>query len=582
MKRLTLFILAVAAVLTVSAQQGSDGRRLYDKMFLEAVCQHQKGNDDAAFDLFSYCTRLDSTRSEAYYFLAQYYDQLESRRKGSTTSKKAMQMAKRAADLEPENATYLETLANEYMKERKFAEAARAVEQLYARNRSRSELLALLVQLYERTDDYDSAIDALNRLEIVEGVNERLSMAKSDLYTKKGDSKLAISCMKQLADQYPSDQNYRCLYANTLYVNGQKKKALKIYDDILRQEPENVSALAALTSHYRAVGDSLKASATAERIVLSRSASDDDRRQMLRQVIADSEEAGGDSTQVLALFRKLLAMPQTSGDMATLCASYMMLKKMPRDTVSAVLEHALQLSPDNVGVRMQLISYAWDDGRRDDVIALCREARQYTPTEMSFYYYQGIACYQKDDIDGALDAFRNGISVIGDHSDPDMVSDFYSVMGDLLHQRGQWQEAFAAYDSCLVWKPENIGCLNNYAYYLSERGERLDDAERMSYKTIVAEPKNATYLDTYAWILFMQKRYSEAKIYIDQTLRYDTDSSSVLLEHAGDIYFHTGDVDKAASYWQQALDKAEGSDQAAEDRRRLLLQKIKQRKYIKQ
>ena len=41
----------------------------------------------------------------------------------------------------------------------------------------------------------------------------------------------------------------------------------------------------------------------------------------------------------------------------------------------------------------------------------------------------------------------------------------------------------------------------------------------MSYKTIKAEPANATFLDTYAWILFVQGRFEDAKIYIDETLK---------------------------------------------------------------
>jgi tetratricopeptide (TPR) repeat protein len=130
----------------------------------------------------------------------------------------------------------------------------------------------------------------------------------------------------------------------------------------------------------------------------------------------------------------------------------------------------------------------------------------------------------------------------------------------------------------LVWKDDNIGCLNNYAYYLSERGIRLDDAERMSYRTIKAEPTNATYLDTYAWILFMQKRYKEAKTYIDQTLEYDKDSSSVLFEHAGDIYYHTGDVEQAVNYWREAYDCTLDDDA----RKQLLERKIKHKKYVKE
>jgi Tfp pilus assembly protein PilF len=98
----------------------------------------------------------------------------------------------------------------------------------------------------------------------------------------------------------------------------------------------------------------------------------------------------------------------------------------------------------------------------------------------------------------------------------------------------------------------------------------------MSYRTIKAEPKNATYLDTYAWILFMQQRYSEAKIYIDQALQNKDDSvdNSVILEHAGDIYACCNDSDKALNYWQDALKGLPDKE--------VLIRKIKLKKYIKE
>ena len=58
-----------------------------------------------------------------------------------------------------------------------------------------------------------------------------------------------------------------------------------------------------------------------------------------------------------------------------------------------------------------------------------------------------------------------------------MVADFYSVMGDLLHRKNLDSEAYAAYDSCLQWKPDHLPTLNNYAYYLSIGNGDLDKAE---------------------------------------------------------------------------------------------------------
>lgn len=96
----------------------------------------------------------------------------------------------------------------------------------------------------------------------------------------------------------------------------------------------------------------------------------------------------------------------------------------------------------------------------------------------------------------------------------------------------------------------------------------------MSYRTVKAEPKNATYLDTYAWILFMQGRYAEAKIYIDQAVQNDSDSSAVILEHAGDIHAKAGDIDGAVELWARAA--------AKDPANKLLARKIRQRKYIKE
>ena len=105
----------------------------------------------------------------------------------------------------------------------------------------------------------------------------------------------------------------------------------------------------------------------------------------------------------------------------------------------------------------------------------------------------------------------------------------------------------------------------------------------MSFLAIKAEPKNATYLDTYAWILFKQTRYAEAKVYIDQTLRCDSDTSAVLLEHAGDIYYHVGNIDRAVAFWQQALKRIEAEPQGnGDDRRQILTRKIKLKKYLKE
>ena len=565
-QRILLLLFAIHCSPSTSLAQPN--QRTYDYFFLEAMVQRQKGHNDAAFDLLRHCVEINPDAAEAHYYLAQYYS-------GLTNDSLAVMHILRAAELSPDNETYLETLAQVYIRQQKYPEAIAAVEQLYDRNKEREDLLEMLFQLYQQESDFRHAIGVLERMETIDGKSERLSMAKSEIYTRLGDKKAAIAEVEALARQYPNDLNYLAMYADMLMMNDQEKKALKTYAQILQEEPDNSRVLMSMRNYYLSKSNLAMADSMTNRILLSKAASQQDKMWLIRQEIQASENADGDSTRVLALFDQLNAI-HPDADMLIMQATYMNLKQMPKDSINRVLEQVLTIAPDNAAARLQLVGNAWGSDDMDRVVSLCQGGRQYNPDEMAFYYYQGIAYYKQDKLDEALSAFQNGIGVINSESDPSIVSDFYAVMGDILHQKGQADAAYAAYDSCLVWKDDNIGCLNNYAYYLSEQGEQLEKAEQMSYKTIKAEPKNSTYLDTYAWILFMQRRYSEAKVYIDQALQNKNDSldNSVILEHAGDIYACCEEGDKALAYWQDALKGAPENQ--------VLIRKIKLKKYVKE
>ncbi len=555
---------ALAATLAIHADDGS--QRRYDCLFLEAMVEREAGHDAAAFEILRHCAKIKPDASEAYFYLAQYYAAM--RDKANTLA-----CFQRAAQLNPDNSVYQETLAQSYIDSGKTDDAISALEKLVANDKNRDDVLEMLVQLYLQKEDYANVIKTFDRLETLQGKSDRISYAKSSVYAMLGDKKSAIDEARKLAEQNPNDLNYECAYGEALLRNGEKDKALAVYDKVLAEEPDNNRAQLLLRSYYKGENDTLRADSMTLALLTNKNTDKDTRIYLLRQEIEESEKSGGDSTKVLGYFKRVADMPGQNGDLLYLYAAYMDLKKMPRDSISPVLERVLAVAPDNASARLRLVSYAWDAAQLDSVVSLCRAARQYNPDEMAFYYFQGMAYFRKNDDDKALDAFQNGISVINDQSNPTFVADFYAVMGDILFSKGREKEAFAAYDSCLQWKDDNISCMNNYAYYLSLHGQNLDKAERMSHKTVEAEPNNATYLDTYAWILFMQRRYAEAKIYIDQAMRNDSDSSAVITEHGGDIYAMNGDTEGAVALWQRAAAKDPGN--------KLLARKIRQRKYIK-
>ena len=542
----------------------------FQYFYLEAIRQQQQEHYAAAFDLYNHCLDINPQSAEVHYALAGYYSALD---KDSV----AVKYFKKAAELSPTNNTYLERLAEVYINERRINDAIDAYERLYATNKDRSDVLGMLFRLYEHQKNHAMMLKTIDRLEATDGTSERLSLARMNVFEQQGRKKEALEVLKNLCKKHPYDLNYKVMTGNWLLHNGQKEGAYAEYQAVLNEEPGNMQAQMALIDYYRADGKDSIANTMQEQMLTSAQTPMDTKLTLMRQVIQENERNGGDSTQVLNLFNRILSEKQQNSDIAELCVAYMNLKEMPADTVKTALERVLSIAPDNAGARIQLLQMIWGEKDYDSVIEQAKTALEYNPEDMAFYYFLGLAYSQKDMRDEALATFRKGTSVINEQSNHDLASDFYAIMGDILHEKGLANEAYAAYDSCLQYKDDNYGCLNNYAYYLSEENRELQKAEQMSYRTVKAEPDNSTFLDTYAWILFMQGRYAEAQIYIDQAIEKDTTQSAVLLEHGGDIHACNNEIDKAVELWKKAQEK--GMEKGQDDK--VLIRKIKLRKYVK-
>ncbi len=534
--------------------------------YLGAVDQQMKGNYAGAFDLLNHCQEINPDAAEVYFMRSAYHALLNN-------DSLSLADIQKAAELNPQNNVYLERLAGAYIGSGKYDEAIEAYEKLYANNHDRDDVLNVLIRLYGQQKDYDNMLQTINRLENLEGSSEEITLARMRVYSLKGDKQAELAELQDLSKKHPNDMNYRVMMGNWLLQNELPADALKEYEYVLAQEPDNLMAQMSMLDYYNAIGQDSLAAELQEKLVVSPSTPLNSKMTLMRGIVNSNEQQGGDSTEVLRIFRHILAQPQKTSDMWELQAAYMSLKQMPQDSIDNSLRGALEVAPDNAGVRLQLIQSKWKEQLFDDVISLCKPALEYNPDEMAFYYFLGLAYFQKDEKDKALHTFQLGVSQINSESNKEIVSDFYAIMGDILHEKGREQEAYVAYDSCLQWKDDNLGALNNYAYYLSEKGKDLQKAEKMSYRTIKAEPKNSTFLDTYAWILFMQERYEEANIYIEQAVQNDSTVSDVILEHAGDISAKLGNMKKAVEWWEKARDAGGNS--------KVLIRKIKLRKYLK-
>jgi Tfp pilus assembly protein PilF len=126
------------------------------------------------------------------------------------------------------------------------------------------------------------------------------------------------------------------------------------------------------------------------------------------------------------------------------------------------------------------------------------------------------------------------------------------MLGDLYQHEGNIKKAFSYYEKVLAIDSSNVLVLNNYAYFLSLAGQQLDKAYRMSKKAIAAEPNNATYLDTFGWVLYKMEKYFEAKAIFKHAMIYGGLEQAVILDHYGDVLNALGEKDAAVIYWEMS------------------------------
>lgn len=542
-------------------------KKRFDYFFLEAARQQAAGKYSEAFDLLEHARHINPKAAEVYYYQSMYLSQMKA-------DSLALEYLIKATELSPGNQAYPERLAQYYIGSQQYEKAIDAYEGVYARNHNNTDALRILAQLYQQQKQYGKLLQTINRLEVEEGESEQLTLSKMRVYELMNDKKSAYNELRSLTEKHPLDMMYKTMLGNWLMQNSRPKEAYKLFTDVLREEPDNAYAEASLYDYYNATKQEEQARRMLDQILMGKNTDVDTKIVMVRSFIQNNETHGGDSTQVLSLFDKVLNVPTPASELAELRAAYMSLKKMPQDSVDAAFQKVLDIAPDNASARLQLIQSLWNKKDYQAVIKMADQAQEYNPDEMVFYYFGGMAQYQEGLDDATLETFRKALAQVNEKSSPDLVSDLYMLMGDILNKKGFLAESFAAYDSCLQWKSDNVAAMNNYAYYLSLRSQDLQKAEQMSYKTIKAEPKNGTYLDTYAWILFMEERYHEAKIYIDQAINNldSTQNNNTVIEHAGDIYAMNGLTEQALTYWKQSYDAGNKTD--------ILELKLKEKRYI--
>lgn len=544
-------------------QLSPEQQRKFDYFYYEAANLKNAGKYDAAYDLFSYCLSLDTASSPVLYELAMF--QLQRNR-----PEKAVEMLKSAVAHSDDNFTYRMTLAGLYRNLGMYGEASDSYEELVKRYPDKSELNYYLADALTQEGEIGAAIDAYNVLESTMGMNETLSLQKFKLYQTLKQPDKAFEEIEKLANKYPMNARYRLLMGDLHLENNEADKALACYQKAHEIDPDDPRYIVSMANYYDQTGNKEAAEQEIRDALVNEKLDVETKVGILSRYIQRLQQTQQDFDKANSLFQTLLDQHPEDTELKLMYGSLLMAQKK-EDEAKFQFQLVTEMDPSNEAAWQQLLNMALKREDIPEVIRICTKCKEVFPESPEYYFYLGIGYYMQEKYQESLDTYYAGLKIIPEENGV-VKSNFYGQIGDLYYQMKKMDEAYKAYDEALKYNENNAPVLNNYSYFLTLDKKDLKKAERMAAQCIKLEPDNATYLDTYAWVFFVQGNYTLAKIYIENALSKDTTNSAELVDHYGDILYMSGEKDKALEQWKKAKEMGKDTD--------VLKQKIAKGIYI--
>ncbi|MDT8393872.1 MAG: tetratricopeptide repeat protein [Bacteroidales bacterium] len=528
-------------------RQGRDNSSL----FIEANTQKLLGNYDKAKELFIQCVETDPNDAASMYELARIA-------RIGNKSKEALEWAEKAAEKAPENVWYLKLLAELYQENMQFDESVDVMEKLVKLHPNELECLYDLALTHLLVGNYQKSINVYNDIEQKIGITEEISIQKQKIWQRMGKPGKAIQEIESLCEAWPGETRYKSILAELYNNNGMEEKALEIYLEIAEKEPDNSYIHISLSDYYRKQGDTAKSFEHLRTGFANPQLDIDTKVQILLAYFTAEEYYRKHKGNALELALILVEThPQNARSHSILADLYYQDEQWAE--ACETLRKVIQLDSSKYLVWEQLL---FTESYLEDFEAMRKDSRRVIelfPQQPLPYLFSAVAAYQFEDHRQMVADLETGINFVVRNNL--LLAEFYNYLGDAYHQLGEDEKAFEAYESSLKINPENSIVLNNYAYYLSLRGEQLQKAREMAEKATMLDPENASNMDTFGWVLYKLGEYEEALSWIGRAIENHSQDNAEVLEHYGDVLFKMGQKNEALKYWKKAQEAGKGGSE---------------------
>jgi tetratricopeptide (TPR) repeat protein len=510
--------------------------------FYNANKEKMLGNDAKAMDLFATCLRIDPTNDAAMYELALLYS-------AKKKYNDALNYARNASEKNPKNPWYKLLLAEIYERTGKWNDANLIYEELVKEYPQKIEYYYEWAQSLLLAGKPAEAIKIYDKMEGEIGLDKELIVQKERLYLKLNKVDKAAAELEKYLVKFPADMEIYSLLYDVYQVNNMSDKALEVIERMKKVNPNEPRIYLNLADYYRTKGDKEKSFENLKLAFSNKELESDLKIKIISSYLPLVQRDSTMLQQSMELSKILSETHPAEADCQGIYGDFLTMDKKYSEAVTQY-KKSIQLDNKNLNVWQQLLINESELKLYDDMIADGKKAMELFPNESSLYLLTGIAQSQTNKTDDAVKTYLQGVKLVVDN-DAQLVQ-FYSNLGDSYNKLKNYQESDKYFDKALVIQPREAFILNNYAYYLSLRKEKLDKAESMSKLSNEIMPSQSSFLDTYAWIFYVEGKYTEAKEWILKAMDAGGDKSGTIVEHYGDILYKLNDSDGALLQWQKA------------------------------
>jgi tetratricopeptide (TPR) repeat protein len=465
----------------------------------------------------------------------------------------ATNYAQAAVQLDPKNAYYYLLLAQAQASQKQYDAATATYASLVRDVPGSGNYLFQLADLYLAQNKLPEALSTLDKAQQQFGTLDEISFKRQQIYLRQNNLPLALKEGESLIANNPTEARYVLAQAEMYASNNRLPEAIRMAEQALRLDPNNPQARLILAEVYRQQ-DQPQESQKQLKLAFENPALDID--QQVRILVGYLKQLPSDKLNALALdlaaatvrsHPKEAKAYSVAGDVQTLTGK----KREARNTYLK----ALRFDNSKYQLWQQVVLLDAELNQADSLLAHTDRALELFPNQAQLWFFNGVGHSLKQQPKQAVSSLEHGRKLAAGNLE--LQAQFDAQLGDAYHELKDNAKSDAAYESALAAEPNNYGALNNYSYYLSLRGEKLDKAKEMSGRTVKQFPDNDTYLDTYAWILYKLKDYAGARASLERALK--TTKDAAVIEHYGDVLWQLGQRPQAVAEWQRARKAGPGA-----------------------